>query len=962
MNIEIARPLLLILIPFIVVGLIYSGKFLRMKNKKKKLRYIVMRAFVMSLLVLALAGISLKWTSEETTTVFLVDMSDSAKNNQKDIEKYLRDMIKDIPDKNTVGIIVFGADSTIEQFVTNKEIFDEITTKPITTATNIEQAISTGLTLYPEGAAKRMVLITDGAQNYGNMDNMTSALIAAKVQLKVVKLESSFGKEVYVSDVTIPDIIHVDDKFSVTANIKSNIATNAIVSLYSGRTLKSQENVKLQVGDNQFVFNDVGDEGGLKSYRVVVDAEDDNIGVNNEYSAFTQIEAKPKVLLVEGSAGLGDQFAAMLDANSMLYDKVTPSGVPTTIADFNEYKAIITIDVHYDDMKKGFAKNLDTYVKDYAGGYICIGGENSYALGGYKDTELEAMLPVFMDLQGEKEIPKMAMVMVIDHSGSMTTPSSDNSNVTGLDLAKEAAVSGVENLRKTDEVGVLVFDDGFQWTVPIEEADDIDSITDSISTIGYGGGTSICPALREAEERLAESDAQIKHIILLTDGQDTFRDYDEIIEDINTNGITLSSVAVGEGADVDLMKGLAESCGGRYYYTDINSGIPRIFAQEVFLSVKSYLINEEFTPIIVGDSPITDEILANGYPNLLGYIAATPKDTAKVILESDKGDPILSTWQYGLGKTVAWNSDGTNQWTSMWANWENYSAFWKNVIDYTISDTSLGNDTLEVSQNGTSAVITYGTADYDENTKITGLCTTEGGEQIEFELDPMSPGQYEGSIDLEELGVYSINISNSNGNEIVKTVNTATAMQYSPEYRFDTDTSVLDSFVTTAQGEVITFNDKIYNDKIENIRARKNLAFWLIMTALFIFMADIVMRRFQIDYVEGMTKIIKKKTVEIEENSKIKQTEKKRKEQQKNSEKITNTQEIKSKNIGQNESPKKEMQREDSSVLNNTDNVSLKGNKVEPVMVDKKIDEKKNKKTVQTIDTASLLKKRDDRQ
>ena len=86
------------------------------------------------------------------------------------------------------------------------------------------------------------------------------------------------------------------------------------------------------------------------------------------------------------------------------------------------------------------------------------------------------MLPVFMDLQGEKEIPKMAMVMVIDHSGSMTTPSSDNSNVTGLDLAKEAAVSGVENLRKTDEVGVLVFDDGFQWTVPIEEADDIDSI------------------------------------------------------------------------------------------------------------------------------------------------------------------------------------------------------------------------------------------------------------------------------------------------------------------------------------------------------------------------------------------------------------------------------------------------------------------------------------------------------
>ena len=252
-------------------------------------------------------------------------------------------------------------------------------------------------------------------------------------------------------------------------------------------------------------------------YKAVIEPDEDTIAVNNTYVTFSQIGAKPKVLLVEGKAGIADEYEKILTAANIGYDKVTGNGVPISLSQLNTYKAVITLDVHYDDLRAGFAKTLESYVKDYSGGYICIGGENSYALGGYRDTELEEILPVDMDLEGEKEIPKMAMTMVIDQSGSMASPSIDNSSVTGLDLAKQAAISGVRELRETDEVGVLAFDDKYNWTVPITKVDDTDKIAESIRTIGDGGGTSIYPALEEAYAKIITSDAKIKHIILLTD-------------------------------------------------------------------------------------------------------------------------------------------------------------------------------------------------------------------------------------------------------------------------------------------------------------------------------------------------------------------------------------------------------------------------------------------------------------
>lgn len=854
MQLEIARPWALLLLPVLAGIIIWFARGFRSRSKTRRIGETLMRCLVMALAVLAIAGVSIKKSSDITTTIFLVDMSDSVKSMQSDESSFIQSAIAQMPDKNQAGIVVFGADAQIEQFVSEKKVFTSFQSEVTKTATNLEQAVQTALALFPNESARRLVLLTDGSENEGNINDLASSFAGSDVELKVVKYDSYVDKEVYVSDVSLPDVIHQGDQFQVKVEVYSTEATGATVSLYSGRTLKGQKDVVLQKGSNQLVFSDEGVEGGLKSYRVTVEAEQDTVSVNNTYSAFTTVEARPKLLVVEGAKNEGNAFTPILDACNYDYDVVTPSGVPGQISDMTQYQSVILLDVYADDLRRGFMETLETYVKDYAGGIIAVGGENSFALGNYRNTPLETVLPVSMDLEGEKQVPKLAMAMVIDHSGSMSSPSTADSSISCMEIAKQAAVNSLDSLREIDEVGVLAFDDAYTWSVPLQEAASQDEIIEKISGIGAAGGTSIYPALAEAVKKIKDSDAVLKHIVLLTDGQDGFHQYEDVLETMEENGITLSTVAVGQGADSNTLEWLAEEGGGRYYYSDASTTLPRIFAQEVYLSAKSYLINEEFTPVIVNSHEIIKGIFTKGSPSLLGYIAATPKPTATVILESDREDPILTVWQYGLGKTVAWNSDGTGEWTRNFAGWDNYAALWRNIIDWTISSTDLGKDSLQVKQEASSAIITYQTSDYSADTSISAVVTGEDGEQKQVTLKAAAPGVYSAEVPLDEAGVYSINVRNQNGEEIIKNINTATAMQYSREYRYAEMSGDFDEFVEKASGRYITDFTEVFDTELDGAMSRTDITQWLLLAAIIFFALDVIIRRMHIDWLAGISR------------------------------------------------------------------------------------------------------------
>lgn len=848
MYLEFARPWALLLLPVAAGFVIWFAKYMHSKSVSRRVGMTVMRCLVLALAIFALSGVSIHKSSDVTATIFLVDLSDSTNSVQGQEEEFVRQAIADMGQNDRSGIVAFGSDARIEQFVSDKKVFSSFQSQVSVGGTNLEQAVQTALALFPEASARRLVLLTDGAENEGAVSNTAGSFAEGDVEFKVVTYDSTVEEEVYISNVTLPDTIRQGDAFQVQVEIYATESGNATVTLYSGRTLKGQRDVVLQKGYNQLLFSDEGVEGGLKSYRVTVEAEKDTVSANNTYSAFTTVEARAKLLLVEGKSGQEEAFAQILDACNYEYDVVTPAGVPAQIADMNQYQSMILLDVYADDLRDGFLDVLDTYVKDYAGGLIAIGGENSFALGNYKNTPLETVLPVSMDLEGEKEIPKLAMAMVIDHSGSMSSPSTEKSGITCMDVAKQAAVNALDSLREIDEVGVLAFDDTYTWSVPLQEATDPDGIISKISGIQTNGGTNIYPALAEAVSKLEGSDAALKHIVLLTDGQDGYHGYDDVLQEMRDAGITLSTVAVGTGADSRTLEWLAEEGGGRYYYSDAGTSLPRIFAQEVYLSSESYLINEEFVPTIVNSHEILERIFDEGSPSLLGYIAATPKASSTVLLESDREDPILTVWQYGLGRSAAWNSDGTNEWTGNFAGWDNYAALWRNIIDWTISNSDLGSDVLNVSQEASSILIEYKTEEYTAGTDIEAVLTDENGNRQDVTLRAVSPGQYQAQVDVDETGVYSINVRKQDGEEIVKNVNTAAALQYSREYRFAEVSNNLDGFVAQVNGRYITRPEEVFDTDLEGVESKTDITQPLMILAMLLFVLDIVMRRLHIDW------------------------------------------------------------------------------------------------------------------
>ncbi|MDZ7543725.1 VWA domain-containing protein, partial [Clostridium perfringens] len=136
-------------------------------------------------------------------------------------------------------------------------------------ATNIQEAVESALALFERGVSKRIVLLTDGEENQGDILKSIPLINEQKIDFKVYKITGENGDEIYVDNVKVPDNISVGEEFSVSIDIKSNYATKAKLTLFSGRNKVGEQQVQIQKGKNSFVFKDKQSSGGFKGYRVL---------------------------------------------------------------------------------------------------------------------------------------------------------------------------------------------------------------------------------------------------------------------------------------------------------------------------------------------------------------------------------------------------------------------------------------------------------------------------------------------------------------------------------------------------------------------------------------------------------------------------------------------------------------------------------------------------------------------
>ncbi len=817
--------------------------YVRKMNYRKKF-YLVLRSVLTALLVLSLLGLRIPKPSNTVTTVFLVDLSVSDEENIKEFDDYIDYQLGHMPKNNRYAIVTFGRNAIVDQFVTDRDMYMGLSAKTDDTATNYEMALQRAAALLPSDGAGRIVVLTDGRETAGNIDNAASVFLSDDIALESVLIPAESGEDAYVKAVEMPETLHSGESYYMTVSVESNYETNAQVVLTSGGREVARESVHLQRGSNEFVFEENVTADDVESYEVHVEAPGDTCGENDTFSAYAQVEDAPKILVIKGKNEGGNAFENVLGAAHVNADFIRPGKAPKVLHDMLAYKAIILENVYKDELPEEFLENLETYVKDYGGGFVACGGEDSFMLGGYNDSPIETVLPVNMELRGTLEIPSTAIVMVIDHSGSMGAYAGNGA--TYLDVAVEAAKRGVDNLRDTDEIGILAFDDYYTWAHKISVASDKQAIRNDIDRITDGGGTSIMPALEEARVALGQSSAEIKHIILLTDGMGETTDYSPVTDKINRDGITLSTVAVGMYSDTMLMQQLANECGGRYYFADIDTDIPRIFAQEVYMGGDTYIKNGDYAVFPRISHDIINGLFTEGWFNVLGYIATSPKTGASELLASGMDDPILVVWQYGLGKTAAWTTDVDGGWTASYSGEENYAELWKRIIDFVAGTPNIGEDYVEVESRDGRTTLTYHTDSYSDSTDISGLFTTPGGGTGNVEFTTAEPGVFTAEIDSLETGLYNINVRRSDNEEVTGAFTTATVVQYSDEYRFDVTEVKFRSFIDR-YGSWIDLDSSVWRPIQSSRSGSFDLTNIFLILAILLFLADIAGRRFGFD-------------------------------------------------------------------------------------------------------------------
>jgi Mg-chelatase subunit ChlD len=783
--------LLLLVLPFFF----WLGWPSRGYGRRREISSLVLRTLILLLLIFALAGLEIRRGGDNLAVVYLVDASDSMPQEAEAAAfDYVRESMNMMGTDDQAAVILFGGDALVERPMSANKSLDSFASLPDTSQTDLASAIRLGMALYPPGSARRMIILSDGAQTDGDAIDAAQVARSAGVDVIVVPFVFSSQNEAMVVSVDAPDRLIEGESFDLTVTTRSAVATQAGIRVLAGGQIIFEGQVNLEPGLQTFQVPLSASDSGFLHFSVQLIPAIDGFYQNNELATYSQVAGPPKILLVAPPAGetmpvVGevrpDEFSQIQNALLAAGFDITlilPSGLPSELPLLAEFASIVLIDVPARDLTDRQMLAVQSYVRDLGGGLVTVGGPTSYGVGGYFRTPLEETLPVDMEIKDEKRRPSLTMVFVIDRSGSMSTNAGAFSK---LDLAKEAVVRSVELLFPSDRIGVIAFDSEAQWVVPITDLSDPGGVQDRVGTLRPGGGTDIMAGLMAMASQLPQDPARLKHVILLTDGGADPEGLLELTAQLFTDhGITLSTVGIGEDS-ATFLADLAVAGGGRFHLTENPANIPTIFTEETTLATRAYIIEESFFPLLASSSSILAGIEAT--PPLHGYVGSTSKSTAQTILVSELGDPILATWQYGLGRAVAFTSDATARWASDWVSWSGFPSFWAQVVRSTVGDNIQTGLAVRVEQDqGQTRLVVDAqneTGLYLNNYGMVATLLLPDGSSQEVELVQTAPGRYEAPISPDVEGAYLIRVDGeSPDGENISTLD-GWVYAYSPEYQ-----------------------------------------------------------------------------------------------------------------------------------------------------------------------------------
>jgi uncharacterized membrane protein len=807
------------------------------------------RSLLLAALALALARPVISIGSSRLSVVYLVDASHSISSRALgDAADRIDTLTREARPDHT-RIVAFGADVIVlEDTAALRRLaaHDPDAGQPAPLkqdGTDFERALRQARAEVAPGHVGRIVLFSDGHPTGGDVESALAHLAADGVSVSVEALAPRDLGDVWIDRLVLPDRLTAGALVTATVEVGSQRAGSAVVELRSGDAVLATSAVELRPGATPVRLDITLPEAGTQVIDAAVSLAGDPLPTNNQLSREAAVRARPRVLYVEGAPASARYLEGALEQSGFDVAVRAPAALPTSSDDLAPWDVVILSDVAREQISEPTMGAIARWVEHDGGGLLVAGGDSVFGEGspgtapGYRNTELERLTPVTFE---RKDEPEVALIIVLDKSWSMAG--------SVMELCKAAAQAAIDVLADEQSVGVVTFNDGFNWDVTLRNVGkNREAIRKAVAAIEPSGHTLIFPAVEQAFNALKDARARAKHVVLLSDGRSYPDDYEGLLKKMVDAKMTVSSIAVGPAADVELLTNIAKWGKGRSYVVEDAKEVPQIFVKEAKDAATPSFDEKSLKPVVKARGFLTGIDFAKA-PSLRGRTATVVKDTALELLATEEGDPLLAFWPIGLGRSAVFASDVKDRWASDWLRWRGYGPFFAAVVHALERQRPLP-VALTIAQGPTRAgtrpiTATIESRDehgrYRDQLRPTVVVRAADGTTSRQPARQVAPGRYEARVVADARQRLTISVEDVPDGSATRMV----VPDVYAEYRFRPPDQARLTAIAQATGGSVSPTPASLREAAESPRAARR-ALWpgLVVAGLVLWLLDILLRR-----------------------------------------------------------------------------------------------------------------------
>ena len=809
-----------------------------------------LRAALWIVLAALLADPDAASTDSGRDLVVAVDRSRSVPETaQATAEEWLDRSAKEARDGDRVGVVAFGRDAAVESPPRGGYVRAPLAKPVDRDGTDLAEAIDAALAAIPPGRPASILLVTDGEATGDEPERAARRAQRRGVRVDAVPLRRIGTFDVAVEDLTLPPEVTPGEPFQVAAWVHADRPVTAKVRLLvDGKPVAEGERT-LRAGTERLLFRDVGDEPGVHEVAVEVVGVGDRVPENDRARAALRVAGRFRVLCVT-PAGRSDRLTESLRAAGLEVVPAAPAKAPLSADGLDGFRALVLEDVPAEDLPAGALASIGRWVTDSGGGLLMTGGRASFGPGGYHHSAVEEVLPVSLEIREEQRKFALAMAIVLDRSGSMAI--SVGGGLAKMDLANRGACAAIDLLTSLDSVSIVAVDSEPHLVVPMGPVRDRGTIKSrTLSIESMGGGIFVSTGLHAGASELAKATQGTRHLVLFADANDAEEpgDYDTFVPAMRKAGVTVSVIGLGTERDSDaaFLKDVAAKGGGRVFFVENASDLPRVFAQETIQVARSALVEEPTAVVSLPDLAGLGALRSVEFPTVGGYSIAYLKPGAMSGLRTkdETAAPLLAFHQSGLGRTAAFLGIADGPLSGGLATWDGYGEFFSTLARW-IAGTEAADDVhATVVRRGHEGRLAVEVARGREDllARIEARVSGPDGDARPVDLVRTAATRLEGRFALSKEGVHRPVLALGDGRFLrVAPV----ALPYSPEFEPRLDPgegeSLLRRIAAITGGRLDPPSGTLFEGPREHV-ARRSLAFPLAIAALVLFLLEILVRR-----------------------------------------------------------------------------------------------------------------------